>query len=70
MTMSSETSKALGLISIYTGLLFFVIGWAGGRKMDFHFRAEIATAGFYAAAAFAVMGVILLLLSFRGKKPN
>jgi hypothetical protein len=70
MTMSSETSKALGLISIYTGLLFFVIGWAGGRKMDFHFRAEIATAGFYTATAFAVIGVILLLLSFRGKKPN
>ena len=70
MTMSSETSKALGLISIYTGLLFFVIGWAGARKMDFHFRAEIATAGYYAAAGFAAIGVILFLLSFRGKKPN
>ncbi|HJX25899.1 MAG TPA: hypothetical protein VJ252_07060 [Chthoniobacterales bacterium] len=66
--MSSETSKALGLISIYTGLLFFLIGWAGGRKMDFHFRTEIATAGFYAAAAFVIVGVVFFLLSFKGKQ--
>jgi hypothetical protein len=68
MTMSSETLRALGLISIYSGLLFFLIGWAGGRKMDFHLRTEICTAGYYAAAAFAVVGVVLLLLSFRGKR--
>ena len=66
--MSSETKKALGLISIYTGLLFFLIGWAGARKMQFHFRTEIATAGYYAAAVFAALGVIMLLLSLRGKK--
>ena len=63
--MSSETKKALGLISIYTALLFFLIGWAGGHKSQFHFRAEISTAGYYTAAAFATLGVIMLLLSLR-----
>jgi hypothetical protein len=66
--MSSETCKALGLISVYTALLFFLIGWAGSHKMQFHFRAEIATAGYYAAGVFVALGVIMLLLSFRGKK--
>lgn len=68
MTMSSDTYKALGLISIYTALLFFLIGWAGARKMQFHFRAEIATAGYYAAGAFVALGVIMFLLSLRGKR--
>jgi hypothetical protein len=63
--MSSDTWKALGLISIYTALLFFLIGWAGGRKADFHYRAEISSAGFYTACAFAALGVIMLLLSLR-----
>jgi hypothetical protein len=66
--MSSDTQKALGLISIYTGLLFFLIGFAGGMKSDFHSRLEISTAGFYAAGAFAALGVIMLLLSFKGKR--
>lgn len=63
--MSSETCKALGLISIYTALLFTLIGWAGGHKSQFHFRAEISTAGYYAAAVFVALGVIMLLLSLR-----
>ena len=63
--MSSETKKALGLISIYTALLFFLIGWAGAHKSQFHFRAEISAAGYYTAAAFAALGVIMLLLSLR-----
>jgi putative Mn2+ efflux pump MntP len=66
--MSSDTWKALGLISIYTALLSFLLGWAGGHKMQFHFRAEIATAGYYAAGIFVALGVIMLLLSFRGKR--
>ena len=66
--MSSETCKALGLISIYTALLFFLIGWAGAHKSQFHFRAEIATAGYYTAGVFVALGVIMILLSFRGKK--
>jgi hypothetical protein len=63
--MSSETCKALGLISIYTALLFFLIGWAGGHKSQFHFRTEISTAGHYAGAVFVALGLIMLLLSLR-----
>ena len=66
--MSSDTRKAIGLISIYTGLLFFLIGFAGGMKADFHSRLEISTAGYYVAGAFAALGVIMLLLSFKGKR--
>lgn len=66
--MSSETKKALGLISICTGLLFFLIGFAGRMKSDFHSRLEISTAGFYTAGVFAAVGVILLLLSLRRKQ--
>lgn len=66
--MSSDTLKALGVISFYTALLFFLIGWAGERKSQFHFRAEIGAAGYYAAAGFALLGVIMLLLSFKGKR--
>jgi len=66
--MSSDTRRALGLISIYTGLLFFLIGWAGGMKSEFHSRLEIMHAGYYVAAACAILGVILILLSFTGKR--
>jgi hypothetical protein len=66
--MSSDTRKAIGLISIYTALLFFLIGFAGGMKSEFHSRLAISTAGYYAASAFAALGVIMLLLSFKGKR--
>jgi putative Mn2+ efflux pump MntP len=66
--MSSDTRRALGLISIYTGLLFFLVGFAGGMKSEFHSRLEISTAGFYAAGVFAALGVIMILLSFKGKR--
>lgn len=65
LEMSSETKKALGLILIYTALLFSLIGWAGAHKSQFHFRAEIATAGYYTAGVFVALGVIMLLLSLR-----
>jgi hypothetical protein len=68
MTMSSDTWKALGLISTYMALLFFLIGWAGSKKSQFHFREEIATAGYYTAGVFVALGVIMFLLSFRGKR--
>jgi hypothetical protein len=61
--MSSETKKAVGVILIYTGLLFFLIGWAARMKSDFHHRLEISTAGFYAAGTLAALGVLALLLS-------
>jgi hypothetical protein len=68
MAMSSDTWKALGLISIYTALLFFLIGWAGSRKSEFHFRGEIATAGYYTAGILVTLGVIMFVLSLRGKR--
>jgi hypothetical protein len=66
--MFPETWRALGLISIYTALLFSLIGWAGSHKSEFHFRGEIATAGYYAAGVFVTLGVVMLLLSFRKKR--
>ena len=66
--MLRDTWKALGLISIYTALLSFLLGWAGSQKSEFHFRGEIATIGYYAAGILVVIGVVLLLLSFRGKR--
>ena len=66
--MLPETWRAMGVISIYTALLFFLIGWAGSRKSEFHFRGEIATTSYYAAGIFVTLGVIMILLSFRKKR--
>jgi hypothetical protein len=63
--MSSDTKRAVGLILIYIGLLFFLIGFAARMKSDFHSRLEISTAGFYTAGAFAALGLIALLFSLR-----
>lgn len=65
MKISSEDQKAISVILIYIALLFFLIGMAGRMKMDFHYRAEISSAGLTAAAVFAALGVILFLFSFR-----
>jgi hypothetical protein len=66
--MLPETWKALGVISLYTALLFFLIGWAGSHKSQFQFRTEIGTTSYYAAGIFVVLGVIMILLSFRKKR--
>ena len=68
MRMSSDDQKAIGLILICVGFLFFLIGLAAQLKESFHARAEISTAGFTAAAIAAGFGVIIVLFSFRKKQ--
>ncbi len=69
MKMSFETGKAISVILIYMGLLFFLIGMAARLKSDFHSRLEISLAGFTIAAVLAGLGVVTLLFSF-GKKTD
>jgi hypothetical protein len=68
MKISRETGKAIGLILIYTALLFFLIGLAGQMKSDFHYRTTIAKAGFTTAAVLAAAGVSMLVLSRSSKR--
>ena len=68
MKISSDDKKAIGLILIYLGLLFFLIGLAARLKESFHARAEIATVGFTAAAIAAAVGVVLVLVSLRKRQ--
>jgi multisubunit Na+/H+ antiporter MnhG subunit len=68
MKISSDDQKAIGLILLYLGLLFFLIGLAARLKESFHSRAEISTAGFTAAAISAGLGVIIVLFSWRKKQ--
>ena len=68
MKMSSDDQKAIGLILLCLGFLFFLIGLAARLKESFHSRAEISTTGFTAAAIVAGLGVIFLLFSFGKKK--
>lgn len=65
--MSADDKKGLSVILIYIGLLFFLIGFAGRFKMDFHYANDIFTYGMATAAVFAVLGVIVFLLSL-GKR--
>jgi len=68
MKISSDDQKAISLILICLGFLFFLIGLAAQLKASFHSRAEISTAGFVAAAVFAGVGVLVLLFSFTRKR--
>ncbi len=68
MRMSSDDQKAIGLVLVCLGFLFFLIGLAARLKESFHSRAEISTAGFTAAAIMAGLGVILFLFSLRKKR--
>jgi uncharacterized membrane protein len=65
MKISSDDRKAISLILICLGLLFFLIGVAAQLKAGYHSRAEISTTGFVAAAVLAGLGVIVFLFSFR-----
>ena len=67
MRMSSNDQKAIGLILVCLGFLFFLIGLAARLKENFHSRAEISTAGFTAAAIMAGLGVVVFLFSWRKK---
>jgi hypothetical protein len=66
--ISSEDQKAIGLILVCLGFLFFLIGLAARLKESFHSRVEISTAGFTAAAIAAGLGIIMLLFSWRRKR--
>ena len=68
MKISSDDQKAISLILIYTALLFFLIGMAAKMKMDFHYRAEISSAGLTTAAVLAGLGVIVFLFALRKKQ--
>ena len=65
MKISSDDKRAIGLILICVGVLFFLIGLAGHLKAQFQFRGEISCVGFTAAAIAAGLGVIVLLFSLR-----
>ncbi len=68
MKISSDDQKAIGLILLYLGLLFFLIGLAARLKESFHSRAEISTGGFTAAAIVAALGIVIILFSWRKKQ--
>ena len=68
MKISSNDQKAISLILICLGFLFFLIGLAARLKESFHSRAEISTVGFTAAAIAAALGVIMVLVSLRKKQ--
>jgi uncharacterized membrane protein len=68
MKISSDDQKAISLILICLGFLFFLIGIAAHFKASFQSRAEISTAGFIAAAVFAGLGVLVFLFSLTKKK--
>ncbi|PYJ30706.1 MAG: hypothetical protein DMF24_12335 [Verrucomicrobia bacterium] len=68
MKMSSDDQKAVGLILLCLGFLFFLIGLAARLKESFVSRAEISTVGFTAAAIMAALGVIVILFSLRKRR--
>ena len=68
MKISSDDQKAISLILLCLGFLFFLIGLAAHLKAGFQSRAEISTAGFVAAAIFAGLGVLVFLFSFTKKQ--
>ena len=68
MRMSSDDQKAIGLILVCVGFLFFLIGLAARLKENFHSRVEISSTGFTAAAIAAALGIIFVLFSLRKKQ--
>jgi uncharacterized membrane protein len=68
MKISSDDQKAISLILVCLGFLFFLIGLAARLKAGFQSRAEISTTGFVAAAIFAGLGVLVFLFSFTKKQ--
>jgi len=68
MKISSDDKKAISLILVCLGFLFFLIGLAAHLKAGFQSRAEISTTGFVAAAIFAGLGVLVFLFSSTKKQ--
>jgi hypothetical protein len=68
MKISSDTGKAISVISFYSALLFCLLGFAARMKMNFHGRLEISTASFVVAAVLAAFGLVFLMSSRSGKR--
>jgi uncharacterized membrane protein len=68
MKISSDDQKAISVILICLGFLFFLIGIAAHFKAGFESRAEITTTGFVAAAIFAGLGLLVFFFSFTKKQ--
>jgi hypothetical protein len=68
MKISSDDQRAIGVILLYLGLLFFLIGLAAQFKESFLSRVEISSTGFTAAAIAAALGIIFLLFSLKKKQ--
>ena len=65
--MKTDDHRGISVILLYTALLFFLIGFAGRMKAEYHFRTEIETTAWAVAAVLAGLGVLLFLFSL-GKK--
>jgi len=63
--MKAEDEKGISVILLYTGLLFFLLGFAARIKMNYHYRTELSNAGFVIAAVLAALAIILFLFSLR-----
>jgi len=68
MKISSDDQRAIGLILLCLGFLFFLIGLAARLKENFRSRVEISSTGFTAAAIAAALGIIVLLFSLKKKQ--
>jgi hypothetical protein len=67
--MKTDDQRGVSVILLYTALLFFLIGFAGHMKAEYHYRAQIETTAWTVAAVLAGLGVLLFLFSL-GKKRN
>ena len=63
--MKADDEKGISVILLYTGLLFFLLGFAARVKMSYHYRMELSNAGFVIAAVLAALGILLFLFSLR-----
>ena len=63
--MKADDEKGISVILLYTGLLFFLLGFAARIKMNYHYRMELSNAGFVIAAVLAALGIVLFLFSLR-----
>ena len=67
MKISPDDQKGIGVILLYTALLFFLIGMAGHMKAEFHYRAEIFAGGLSVAAVLVIVGVVMLVIAGQRK---
>jgi hypothetical protein len=68
MNISNDDRKAIGLILLYTSMLFSLVGMAARMKSDFHSRGLISKAGLCTGAVLATLGLITLVLAWLKKR--